>query len=69
MFVQISSQGHVLLLLYVDDMIVMGEDTAGIANTQIPLSSVLDERPWSFTVLFRIGDSAGDSYFPAEIHL
>ena len=34
LFVRTSPQGRVLLLLYVDDMIVMSEDTAGIANTR-----------------------------------
>ena len=33
LFVQTSSQGRVLLLLCVDDMIVTGDDTAGIIDT------------------------------------
>ena len=33
LFVPTSPQGHVLLSLYIDDMIVIGDDTAGIADT------------------------------------
>jgi len=34
LYVWTSPQGHVLLLLYVDDMIATGDDTAGITDTQ-----------------------------------
>jgi len=34
LFVQTSPQRHILYLLYVDDMIVTGDNTAGIADTQ-----------------------------------
>jgi len=34
LFVWTSLQGRVLLLLYADDMIVIGDDTVGITDTQ-----------------------------------
>ena len=33
LLVRTSPQGRVFLLLYVDDMIVIGDDTAGIVDT------------------------------------